>query len=99
LTGRVRSRLIRVPVSVVGAFVLEGPDGGRVLVLPKTPGALPIVAEGLRAAVHGRVIALPPSADDLGGDRADDVVAIADLAARTDADALLRADGVAVRAA
>jgi hypothetical protein len=41
--------------------------------------------------------AFVPSADDLGGDQAGDVVAIADLAARTDAVALLRADHVAVR--
>ena len=71
--------------------------GGRVLVLPQVSGELPVVSDGLRVAVHGRVIAMPPSADDVGGDQRGDVIALADLAARSHAAALLRADSVAVR--
>jgi hypothetical protein len=95
VTGRVRSPG-REPASAPRAFVLEG-DAGRVLVLPPVSGKLPVVSDGLRVAVHGRVIALPPSADDLRGDQPGDPVVIADVVARSDADALLRADSVAVR--
>jgi hypothetical protein len=94
ITGRVIDRPDRVPPGMLGAFVLSGAGGRRLLVVPKRHGVLPLVSAGTRVTVRGEVVALDPWADDRGGDGPRDPVAIGDVAARAGAQALLEADRV-----
>lgn len=97
VTGRVVARASSSS-AVEGVFVLEGPDGGRLLVLPRDGIDLTSVVVGVRLAVRAEVATLPPSADEAAGDRPGDAVTVTDLARRHHADALLRATEIAARA-
>ena len=98
VTGRVVAHPVHIPPRLLGSFVLRGPQGRRMLVIPKPDGVLQPVGLGARTAVRGTVVPVEPSADDLDGDRPGDVVAIGDVAARVDVVALIRADAVTMRA-
>lgn len=94
VTGRVVERPTRVPTTLRGTFALAGPQGRRLLVIPPPGETLAPVAEGMRVAVRGRVLAVQPAADEQGPD----IVATAgDVATRLGAVAFLRASEVAPR--
>lgn len=94
VTGRVVERPARVPGALSGAFVLAGPQGRRLLVIPRPGRTLAPVVQGLRVAVRGRVVPLEPKADAQGPDM---VATGGDVARRVDAVAFLRAVDVALR--
>jgi len=95
LVGRVAVRPdLAVPIALRGAFALEGPQGHRLLVVP-SGGPSRSIAVDERVRVRGRVEPLTPVADDRHGDMPGDPVSVADLAARVDAEAVVRARAVA----
>ena len=92
MTGRIAARAIGGVRRTLGeAFVLEGPDGARLLVLRQDGANRALLAVGQRVAVSGKVAALRPSVDELPA-------AVHDLAESYDAAAVLRASEVAARA-
>ena len=99
VTGRIAAEPARgLPLARSQTLVLEGPHGRRLLVLPAAGVRPPDVSIGVRVAVRGDVLVLPPSADERTGDRPGDVVTVNDLAARYDTVAALRAGEISVRA-
>lgn len=93
VTGEVRRAPAHVPHGYAGAFVLAGPDGRRLLVVPPLGGHLLATRTGSSVTVRGTLVALQPSADDRRGH--DTVVAVGDLAARAGARAILQAGAIA----
>jgi hypothetical protein len=99
VTGRVSDRPRRLPLGMLDAFVLSGPDGRRLLVIPAPHGVLAAVSVGAQVSVRGKLVAVDSWADDRGGDHPRDRVSIGDVAARTGAAALLEAERVVRRPA
>ncbi len=68
VTGTVQSRPPRDPTGFPGAFVIAGPEGRRMLVVPALHGRLPHETIGLRVSVRGTVIPLAPTLESRGDD-------------------------------
>jgi hypothetical protein len=87
LVGRVASR----PMPPRNGFVLTGPQGRRVLVVPESGVDVPSVPVGHDAAVHGTVVPIEPWADDIVEDYPRGAGTVGELAVREDAAALVKA--------
>lgn len=92
VTGEVRRAPENVPRGYAGAFVLTGPEGRRLLVVPQLGGHLLATRPGSSVTVRGELVPLQPSADDRRGH--DTVAALGDLAARAHARAILQAGAI-----
>ena len=86
VTGRVRD--IEAPTGYPSAFVLEGPQGRRLLIVPRLAHRVAARTPGGRATVRGEVIPLEPRADGHNG--RDEVVTLGELARRVQAGAILQ---------
>lgn len=90
VAGRIQARPERVSDADRTAFVLEGADGGRLLVVP-SDGPLPRYRPGLQVLVRGEVV-IPPESPRIAR-RVESRTAVAERARAT---ALLKASEVEV---